>query len=388
MICLIKMLIKNIYALLIYIFINAIFIYKYGIRQTYTPTYIILFIYPLLIVGLLLILNKIKKYINNLKNFKLFFGGFGVIISILLFVIIITVNKNELHTDRWSAMTVAINALLHLEYPYTAIDHLGGRSSNLPGLLLIGIPFYLLGKVGLLQLFVFISSLFYLIKSTITNAQKILILLLLLLSPAYLWEVYVSSDLMSNLIIVILFMIFWDFKYPKNYLEKPVSLGLLLSVLILTRGVVVIPLTIFLFYSFYISKKRDKIKLITTFLVGIIALVLSIIVLSPNVYTLLNYNPLELQTRQTSKSLQLGIISLSFVLSFKSKNIIQAFFWSFITLSMLLLLTMLGYFFKYGIYDSIIKNIFDISYLNIILPFAILSIVLNGFQHEKRSISI
>ena len=379
---------KSKVALFLYIIINEIFIYKYGLRQSYLSVYLSIVLYPLVILGLLFLLKKAAHFLNNLKNFNKLFILFGVAVSLIILLIILSVDKNELNTDRWSAMTVAIKTLLNLEYPYTAIDHLGGRSSNLPGLLLIGIPFYLMGNVGLLQLFVFLVSFYFLIKSKITNVKKIAIVFLLVLSPAYMWEVYVASDLMSNFIIILLFMIYWDNRFNSNYMKRPLLLGFALSILILTRGVVVIPLLIFLFHHFYTNKIASKLKLITTLFIGIGLLILPIILLAPNTETLLNYNPLELQTRQTSQSFQVIIIMLSLLVSFKAKNIIQVFQWSFITLSILLVVTMIGYFFKYGIYQSIVESIFDISYLGILIPFAILTIVLNNPSNEKRSLLV
>lgn len=86
------------------------------------------------------------------------------IITSLFFTLTIFINNSVdgelLHVDRWSAMHVGIEALLNGEYPYTAVDHLGGRTSNLPALLFLGIPFYLLGDVGYLQSFTFLGFAF------------------------------------------------------------------------------------------------------------------------------------------------------------------------------------------------------------------------------------
>lgn len=41
-----------------------------------------------------------------------------------------------------------------------------------------------------------------------TNYQRFLVLGLLLSSPAYFWEIAVKSDLMSNIILVLTFLLF------------------------------------------------------------------------------------------------------------------------------------------------------------------------------------
>jgi hypothetical protein len=128
----------------------------------------------------------------------LFFKILVVSIALIIFFITFTTDGNTLKVDRWSAMDVAIRALLNGEYPYTAVDHLKGRTSNFPGLLILGIPFYLLGNVGSLQVFSFLLLSFVLYQAT-NIKQAIFYILLLILSPAFWWEIFAISDLMSNI---------------------------------------------------------------------------------------------------------------------------------------------------------------------------------------------
>ncbi|MCB0475923.1 MAG: hypothetical protein KDC69_09610, partial [Flavobacteriaceae bacterium] len=302
--------------------------------------------------------------------------------------IMVSIDKTQLNTDRWSAMTAAIRALLNFDYPYTALDHMGGRSSNFPGLLLIGIPFYLLGNVGFLEIFTFLATLLFLVKSKIPNHRKVLILLLLLLSPAWWWEIITGSDLMSNIILVIFFILIWHQKYPGDYFRKPVLLGLLTAIFMLTRGIVIIPLAIFLFKAFVDAPPIKKFQFTSSFLTATILLVLPVILLAPDTDTLMHYNPIVLQTRHMPYWIQILTIASSFLLSFGAKDISAVFFRSFLVLSSAILVTLVISLSKYGLNESIVNSVFDISYLGMLIPFSMLSLLITGNSYEKRSIQI
>jgi hypothetical protein len=134
----------------LYICINLLFIYKYGIRQNYIPIQIIIILY-LFISGLILLKNPFDFEITKKIQSKYAYITSSFLIFIIIIAITFFTDGNALKVDRWSAMDVAISALLDGEYPYTAVDHLHGRTSNFPGLLILGIPFYLLGNVGYFQ---------------------------------------------------------------------------------------------------------------------------------------------------------------------------------------------------------------------------------------------
>jgi len=366
------------YVLVIYIFINSLFVFKYGKRLDFiSPSFLIL-LYLFFICSFFFLARNYKQQLNNITKFTLFYWIIGLMALVVFIAINLMVDGTSLNVDRWSAMEVSIRALLNGEYPYMAIDHLGGRSSNFPGLFLIGIPFYLLGDVGFLQPFVFLCLLFVINKTDLSPYQKYLVIFLLIFSPAYLWEVYVKSDLMSNILIVLLFMIVWQYKYSKNYFQNPKTLGVLSSILVLTRGVVIIPLSVFLFKSFYKTKLKSKVVFLISFAITVCLLILPVILLSPDFESLKEYNPLELQTRHSFISLEILSIVLAFIISFKINNIEQVFLWSFNILCLLIIPTFIFFLYKYGVYESILNSVFDLSYLGKIIPFSI--IIISQYQ--------
>ena len=357
---------------LIYLFINVIFIYKYGTRQNYIPITILIFVY-LLVFLILSVENRItERFIYYLKKIK--FIIFCCFFSILFLFIIYHTDGNSLNTDRWSAMHVGIKALIHGEYPYTAIDHLGGRTSNFPGLLLIGLPFYLLGNVGYLQVFSFILLGYTLDKTQNINFNYKFILFLLF-SPAFWWEIFGLSDLLSNLIIIFCYILLSQKNFTFN---KPIKLGLINSFLILTRGIVAIPLTLFLFRPFLKTNYRNKLYFTITFLISTFFLILIVLKNCPNYYTLLHFNPLILQT----STLPNYVILLSLVVPLGASFLIKKFYYDFFYFSTLLLFIpiFIGFyitFLNFGIKETLLESKFDITYFTITLPFLIFYLVKN-----------
>lgn len=377
--------IKTKFLFSVYLIINLLFILKYGSRQEFIPLTLLIILYPLIIGSLLFLIIYFKQYINRIKRFDFYFIGASIFIFSILILINIFVDKYSLNVDRWSAMEVTIHSIINGIYPYNLPDHLGKTSSNLPGLSYLGLPFYLIGDVGFLQPFVFLSLSFYIFKAKIVPYQKAILSILFLFSIAFLWEIYVKSDLMSNLIIVILFMLIWDNIFKENYFKKPFLLAFFVALIILTRGVVVIPLTIFLFSKFIRSKATEKIIFSVSTILFTIILSLPILISIPDIQTIIEHNPFNHQTKYSSKLLQLIFVVLPFLISFYSKNIAQTLFYSFLLITILMFLTMFKNIFINGFNESIYNNSFDLSYLGMIIPFCIFALI---FQLERDEQSI
>lgn len=355
----------------IYLFINELFIYKYGLRQDYINVFILVALYPILIFGIYQIISNNFLY---QKNFKI---AFYVLIVAFLFLLNNAADPNKLNVDRWSAMNVGIHALLNGNYPYTAIDHLQGRTSNLPGLMLIGIPFYFLKDVGLLQIAIFVTFLYIIESKFKNNKTKFLIISLLLFSPSFLWEVTVKSDLMSNLFLVVFFSIIIWRLIDRNIQINPYFLGILTSVLVLTRMIVLLPIIVLLFPIFIKENFQFQIKLVFSTLLMSTLLIFIAIINCPNFETLKLYNPLNLQAKHTPIWLNILVFILAFILSFKVKNL-----YSFLKLSFYLISIPVFYSFILSLIDIgwkkiILESGFDISYFGMLIPFLTIIIPLS-----------
>jgi hypothetical protein len=352
-----------------------LFIYKYGLRQNHISVYIILLIYGLGVSSLLLYKNILQLDFLRKDKLKYLYIAICLLVALIIFTITFFTNGNTLNVDRWSAMDVAIRAFLNGEYPYTAVDHLKGRTSNFPGLLILGIPFYLLGNVGYLQVFAFIL-LSYTLYKYLNIKEAFRYILLFLISPAYWWEIFAISDLMSNTIIVLCFIIFLKNKLKTNILAYPLFLGFSTSFLVLTRGIFAIPLTLLAFKDFFYSNLKNKFKYLLSFLLTFILLIEIVIMNCPDLETLKHFNPLVLQTHFLPNYVHIIALVLPFYFSFKIKKFKPDFFK--ITPFLILFPTLLAFIYRWqdvGFEDIIFKNRFDLSYLSIVIPFILIEIV-------------
>jgi hypothetical protein len=129
---------------------------------------------------------------------------------LLLFAVLERVSPSGLRVDRWSAITAFNDRLLLGQFPYEARTHLGSRVSGLPLLFVVGLPFQLAGDVGYLQLFVLMAVVAAATWKWGRQFDLLWPALLLVTSPAFLWEVAARSDLMSNALLVVLFLAFCE----------------------------------------------------------------------------------------------------------------------------------------------------------------------------------
>lgn len=298
-----------------------------------------------------------------------------------------TIDGETLNVDRWSAMETAIRALLNDQYPYAAIDHLNGRTSNLPTLILIGIPFYYLGNVGYLQSFTFLLFMI-LIHDTFHNFKtRVFGLLLLVLSTSYGWEIYTKSDLMSNFIIILIFLVLVQKRYDENKKNNVILIAAISSSLLLTRLVAIIPLSLLLFKKIFKLSVKKKIIFLSTSILTV-SILLTIVFNNYNsLENFILYNPFELQNRQLPFIISIICIILPMIFSFYIHNLKYLIKYSVILLFIPITTSFVLSIFEKGLYNSIVNSGFDISYFNIVTPFLIfyLTIKFNDSQRPEES---
>ena len=286
-------------------------------------------------------------------------------------------------------MHVGIEAALNGDYPYTAIDHLGGRTSNLPALLLLGIPFYLLGDVGYLQSFTFLIFALLIFRLFKNMSVRFGILLLLISSPCYLYEIYVKSDLISNFILVLLFVIF-SFKKLNDKIPKyPILWGILGSMLFYTRLTAIIPLILTFFQNFFRWPVRHKALFITSGLVSVILLSAAAFLRAPSMEIFMDKNPFILQNRQLPFILSVLFIVLPCFFSFRVQHIRSLLNYCVLLLTLPVVAALVKYMIQFGIWPAIRDSRFDLSYLNIITPFLIiyLGFILDDKWNTKNKLN-
>ncbi|MCK0132525.1 hypothetical protein MWU59_13530 [Flavobacteriaceae bacterium F08102] len=357
---------------LLYIVINSLFVIKYGSRITGDYAYLTVG-YLLSIVLFLTLYAKINMPI---KVYQYVFMSLVLICFIASIYLNRVVDGHSLQVDRWSAMDVGIEALLNGEYPYAAVDSLGGRTSNLPFLIFIGIPFYFLGSVGYLQSFCFLVFAYTTYRLFANFRDRLFCLLLLVLAPSYLWEVYVKSDLMSNFILILCFVTFIHKKIAPPKTKSLIVLAFLATSLVFTRLVSIIPISLALFKKWYSFPRRAKVIFMT---VSVLTFVGAFYLCFQHVESFENfkkYNPFELQNRQLPTLISGLLIGIPFIYSFRI-NSIRSLMKSTVVFLLLPVVVAFGMkLVQYGFYQSLFSSAFDLSYFNIVFPFLLIYVTM------------
>ena len=358
---------KYILLITLYIFINTLFIYKYGQRQDIIPLTIVFVIYAFL-VSSAIVTFYLKVGVKIHKKWLSYLYWFIVgVFSLTFSFIVYKIDGESLNVDRWSALELTIQGITEGIYPYSRIDYLGNMSSNFPALGFLGLPFYLLGDVGYLQVFTYILFSIYVYKTPILTKTSFLILFLFLISPAMIWEIFAKSDLVSNLMLVILFIEYWSKKYNKSNFEHPIILGSIISFFCLTRGVVLVPLALFFLKKFWFCDTTTKIKLTASILVTSIIICLPTIASAPEYQTIIDYNPIILQTNK-SPVISYVILCAVFILPWYLKNHNDYLYYSTLILFTIPFISMIYKIQQLGWDTTIFESQFDISYLSMSIP--------------------
>lgn len=354
--------------LCLYIMVNSLFIIKYG--EPYSL---------LLLTGYWIIVSGAGIcYLKVAVKEKFYQRCFWVVTAVFFFFSLYlnySVDGYSLNVDRWSAMETGIKAVLNGQYPYNIPDHMGQESSNLPVLIVLGMPFYLLfGSVGYLQSFIFLLFSYIVFVLFRTYRQRVAVLSLLMISPAYVWEIYVKSDLASNFIIVAGFTVLVWNRFMVRPTMRPEIVSTLSALILLTRLSSVIPIVILLFRRFYLSSVKEKLRYTIVFFVMVSVILYFFFHLSPDFYTIFKHNPFLIQGAKQPLWLSISYIILSFVLSMKARSIYDIFLFSGILLFICVCIPFSLCLAEYGYAETITNSFFDISFFNMSMPFIIITL--------------
>ena len=176
---------------------------------------------------------------------------------------------------------------------------------------------------------------------------------------------------MSNLFLVIIFISFWDKKFFQNPFSKLILLSFFCAFIALTRGVVLIPLIIFLFKYFVKTDVKTKIQFVVGLLIFSLLILLPVLVSIPNYEALIEYNPFTHQVKYAPTVLIITSLIIPFLLSYKMKNIRDVFLYSFLVITALMVITFTINIYEEGFVENIYGTVFDLSYLGMVIPFGI-----------------
>lgn len=359
----------------IYLLINCLFIFKY-LSRVANYGIIASFCYCGLIILTLYGTNRIFNAKFKANIYKIFtFVLLGLII-ISIITILHHVNPYQVKVDRWSAVTFFLDHLFNGNYPYAAHTHTSVTNfpSPFPFWYVINLPFYLLNDVGIGLIF-FLLLIFYAIYIfTSSFKSSFLFILLLALSPAYWWEVWVRSDGLSNAILVYATIIVL---YQKQYTlqNKPILNGIISGFIAATRLSAILPLAIYYFRDFFKLKFSKKLLFILLAIFIPVLFFLPFIFWGGDTSTFMGRNPFMSQTSYGSRYILVIMILIGILFSLTWKDI-RAFMGAtslFILLFMLISQTVL--LLQEGRNDWIESHYLDVSYFTLCFPYCLTVIV-------------
>ena len=201
----------------IFLFINSLFIYKYGGRAFAYPEW--------LCVGHLLIVLGLLRYSTRLPSVPTNWVVIGAVSWILLVTVAVhfVIPLSALNVDRWSVIASFWQTLTEGEYPYFARSHMGNPPGPMPIYFVVAAPFHAIGWQELLSALGYLGAVVWI---GCCSRRGIVAMLLLVTSPFLYWEIAVRSNIFTYSLLVLLGLEL--FLQKQNY-PRAVMVGLALS---------------------------------------------------------------------------------------------------------------------------------------------------------------
>ena len=352
---------------IIYISVCYLMICKYSMRLTDSFGYVCL---PyIMVLGVAILLLQRKQYLQTHYQ-KTIFWVVITLFVVSLFAVQYHFDPMTNRVDRWSAIAYPIDYLFKGEFPYMAKTHLDGNASPFPVWMILHIPFWLLGNVGLSEIF---TAFLFLYSVRLVNGYnsgiKATVLLGLCINMWY--ETSVRSDLISNFLLLGAFINCLLYK-KITFKTHPFLLSAIAGLWLSTRISTAFPLFIMFFpYWLQIDIKKKIISiLLVLFVFGLTFLPL--IIWDYQYLFGAENNPFSLQSRQghTSDSIIFVIVAILMAIKWNG-NINRLMFFSAIILCLVPMIAYGHSMYIYNNWTDIFNSIYDITYLDAALPFCI-----------------
>ena len=296
------------------------------------------------------------------------------------------ISAESLNVDRWSVITSFWDYFFSGQYVYYALSHLGNYPGPMPFYFILALPFYFIGELGILSL-AGIVLFFLLVKTEKFDSStcSLVILLLIMTSPFYLWEVLVRSNIFFNSTLILYSLVV--FLRIKNYntLKSCFVMGVIMGLLLSTRNVFALCYIVFFLYSI----KARRLTITSAFKVGLIAISTFVATFLPFIVgfwdEFLYMNPFVIQSSFLMPfGWVLAAILISIPISFLCKEDHDLFFYCGLVLFTTILLYAMYHIINSSVYDSLIKeSLIDVSYFILCIPFFLYYILVEELDGER-----
>ncbi len=377
-----KLLFSKYIQIIVYLFVNSLFVYKYSSRTNISP---IAFIAAYLFLFTTIYILS-KKYIVFFQERTLR----KILWTCLLFVFIaiilslIYIDRYTINVDRWSALTYFWDYFFQGKYPYSAHTHVSKTNfpSPFPFWQLINLPFYILGDVGIGLIFFLMLTAAVVQWYFCSYRKTFFIFIFLFLSPAYWWEIIVRSDSLNNAWFVFL-LILWLDKSKRKLTTNLILIAILTGLILVTRLSALLPLAIYLFKPYLNLNLKQKIVFPALVFLVVFLAFSPFIFWDTHTWIFFSRNPFMSQADKGYLSILIISILIGIYIALKWKTIEQFFFYTSIFIFIFIGLSQLGLFIRSD-FDSefITGSICDISYFNLFLPYCLASLSVGMSKHN------
>jgi len=342
--------------------INLLYVIKYAPRYGYPPwgmaaAYAALFI-------VVVRLTRQAWFDRMFHSPRIYYVGL-VIATAALTIVMHQFDPAALRGGRLPAIEDWLGHLLHGEFPYGSAIH----PSGFPFLFILVLPFYLLGNAGWWQIVSFVLLGWVLQRRHMSTAASGLVLLLI--SPVFLYEVVVRSELFSNMVAVIVFLWLFERRHALTGNRSPFIWGLIGGLLLSTRGVVALVYAIYFTYVF----RRDlpgALRFFTGAAISFVATILPFVVW--NTHGFIHDGPLAVQSSYLPAGWIAALLIISLIFGWRTHIRNTVFSGIALILFTAVAIPFVTYLFDFGWATSVWQDKFDISYFCFCLPFVILAV--------------
>ena len=357
----------NSISLLLIGFVSILFVFKYS--ELYLDNSIIITLaFAVLFFYVFYSLDKVevsKLVFLDEKFFKIILGAL-----IIILFLTITLLPKSIEVPRLIAIDAWLNRFFSGEFPYDKSEY----SFAFPVFYLFASPFYLIGKVGYLDVIALALFSIILLQFSKTVKEKMMRILVLIFSPLIFYGLIDSGGLFMNVIFVMALILLTEKfvdpnKFNFEFLLYAVLFGLALS----TNLEVAIIYGIYFLY-FFRNNLPKAILFFSIVLFSFFMSFLPFILLDSETFFQNGPFTSELFLAYMPAWSVAVLIVVVLYIGWSVADLQEVFFASGILVFLPLLISMLIDILNYGFYKTLITSIFDISYFIFCLPFFILSI--------------
>jgi hypothetical protein len=357
---------KKALSILMLLFINAIFSYKYLSREFDYAWVVTIILIVIQLFGFLYVykLNIPKKAFNSAA----LLASLGIVGMVILAYLKIPLES--LNVDRWSVIDSFWSFYFDGKYPYLASSHMGNPPGSMPIYFIISLPFWWLGELSVFSSLGYLSILYLLVYRYDNLVERKAVLLYLVTSVFVVWELMVRSNIITNTILVMLALYWLQHTDIKN-LKKSWPVAVILGLLLATRGNFAVVYILFFMYPL-IKKEVTFIQLFKfTALSATVFASVFLIIIAIYGSVFFEANPFIFHsTLFVPTEYIIAFFVIAFILAFFSKSKNDLYFYSGLTLFSIILLYAINLVVIYGLSEAYTQHSWiDISYFLFSVPF-------------------